>query len=167
MKKYTQKKITKIARRRGIFINNKMLKKNEIRNKLTIGIITKRNKKITQEQIITIKQDLNNSSTFTSWGGKLSKYFDIIIKIKPNKVITNKGILVRMGKGKGKIKTKAIFVLKNKVCMELIQKDINNRKIINLIKGLKLNKEINLINFLFTKFLKKYTYFKIKSNLEL
>lgn len=166
---YTQKQIKKIGPRRGIFINNNKLQKKEILvgsgNKLllTIGIVAKRNKKITQEQINTIKQDLHNIKS-VGFGGKITKYFEIIIKKKPNKVITSKGILVRMGKGKGKIKTKAIYLLKDIVCIELKQKDINNKKIINLINSK--NKEINIKN-IFTKFIKKHRYFTIKSNLKI
>lgn len=167
-KKYTQKRTSLLNRRRGIFINNNKLKNkmiittkesvNNFNKLLIIGIIAKRNKILTQEQINSIKQDLNNPQyTQRSWGGKISKYFEIKIKIKPNKIITKKGILVRMGRGKGKIQTKAINIIKNMVCIELKQKDKKNKKILN-IKGI-------LINNIFKKFLKKYTFLTLISNL--
>lgn len=171
-KKYTQKRIKLLIRRRGIFINNNLInmKDRKVINiedkKLIIGIIGKRNKKITQEQINTIRQDINNIQSPTQiinlGGGKITKYFEIKIKMKPNKVITNKGILVRMGKGKGKIKTKAIYILKDMVCIELKQKDKNNKKIRNLIKNINNNK---IIGDILKKIRKKYTYFKIKTNI--
>lgn len=155
-KKYTQKKITIRNRRRGIHLNNNMLNyqkdNKKIRGGWEIGIIAKRNKKLTQEQINTIKQDLNNPKYFKL---KLTKFFKIFIKLKPCKVITNKGILIRMGKGKGKIKTKAIYLLKNMVCIELKLKDIKNN----------FNITSSYINILFSKFLKKYTYFTIRTSL--
>lgn len=160
-KKYTQKKINIRNRRRGIHLNNNILKKKEILNNMEkskkeilisgreIGIIAKINKKITQEQINTIKQDINNPKIFNL---KLTKYFNINFKLIPNKVFTSKGILVRMGKGKGKIKTKGIYILKDMVCIELKLKNQKNNLILSPI----------YINNIFNKFLKKYTFLKIR-----
>lgn len=154
-KKYTQKRINIRNRRRGIHLNNNILnyqKKKEIKKGWEIGIIAKRNKKLTQEQINTIKQDLNNPKYFKF---KLTKIFNIKIKLIPNKVFTNKGILIRMGKGKGKIKTKGLFLIKNMVCIELKLKEIKNN----------INFTPSYINLLFSKFLKKYTFFTIRTSL--
>lgn len=154
-KKYTQKKINIRNRRRGIHLNNNILnyqKKKELKKGWEIGIIAKRNKKLTQEQINTIKQDLNNPKYFKF---KLTKLFNIYMKLKPNKVFTNKGILIRMGKGKGKIKTKGIFLIKNMVCIELKLKEIKNN----------INFTPSYINLLFSKFLRKYTFFSIRTSL--
>lgn len=159
-KKYTQKKIIIRSRRRSIHLNNNMINskilkelqkdKNILKSGWSIGIIAKKNKRLTQEQINTIKQDINNQRNFNL---KLIKYFIINIKLKPNKVITSKGILVRMGKGKGKIRTKGINILKNTVCIELKLRNIKNN----------LNLTPSYINILFSKFLKKYTFFKIRT----
>lgn len=159
-RKYTQKKITIRNRRRGIHLNNNLKNyqdiknrikdKNILRNGWEIGIIAKKNKRLTQEQINTIKQDINNPKFFNL---KLTKFFNIYIKLKPNKVITNKGILIRMGKGKGKIKTKAIYLLKDMVCIELKLRNMKNN----------LNLTNTYINNLFSKFLRKYTFFTIRT----
>lgn len=159
-KKYTQKKITIRNRRRGIHLNNNLfnyhnfkIKENNMLNKgWEIGIIANKNKKLTQEQINSIKQDLNNPRFFNL---KLTKIFKINFKLKPNKVFTKKGILIRMGKGKGKIKTKGIFLLKNQVCFLLKLKNLKNN----------LNFTNSYINILFSKFLKKYTFFNLRTPL--
>jgi len=133
----------------------KINKKDKLKNLYpgwVIGIIAKKNKRLIEEQINAIKQDINNPRFFNI---KLSKIFNIYYKLKPNKVITKKGILVRMGKGKGKIKTKGLYIIKNRVCIELKLKNIKNN----------LNLTPSYINILFSKFLKKYTFFTIRTTL--
>lgn len=162
-RKYTQKKIIIRKKRRGIHLNNNILSKKDILNNIKkeknilksgceIGVIAKKNKKLTQEQINTIKHDINNPRILDI---KLSKYFNIYLKIRPNKVITNKGILVRMGKGKGKVKTKGIYLLKDMVCLELKLKKIKNKKLFTT----------SYINRIFKKYLKKYTFLKIRTSI--
>ena len=166
--KYTQKRISIRNRRKGIHLNNNMLNKKEIikliNNKKPIvhnnylnkgweiGVIANRNKRLTQEQINAVKQDLKNPKYFNL---KLSKYFDIYFKLTPNKVLTQKGILVRMGKGKGKIRTKAIYLLKNRVYIEL--------KLKQVLSNISLSQ--SYMHILFSKFLRKYTFFSIRTSL--
>ena len=167
-RKYTQKKITIRNRRRNIHMNNNKMGNKELlrdikmltsikklQNGNVIGILAKKNKKLTQEQINAIRLDINNQRLF---GIKLSKHFKIMMKMKPNKVLTSKGILVRMGKGKGKIKTKAIYLLKDSVCIEL---KIPRKK--------KINQNFTPLHVqnLFKKFLKKHTYFYLKTSIKL
>ncbi len=162
-RKYTQKKVIIRKKRRGIHLNNNILSKKEILKNIRkdkkllkigceIGVIAKKNKRLTQEQINTIRQDINNQRILNI---KLSKYFNIYIKIKPNKVITSKGILVRMGKGKGKIKTKGLYILKDMVCIELKLKNIKHNKMFSK----------SYINIIFNKFLKKHTYLYIRTSI--
>lgn len=115
-------------------------------NKDQIIIFANRNVRITQEQIKSIKTDLTSIKGLS--GGKLN-FFNIKFNILPNKVLTNKGILVRMGKGKGKIKTLAKYLTKDTRCIELIPK-----------KNILLNYKV--IYKILTKFTKKYTFFSFK-----
>lgn len=67
------------------------------RRKEYISIIANKNKRITEEQIKSIKIDILNPKGLL--GGKLIKIFKLKILLTPNKILTNKGILVRMGGG--------------------------------------------------------------------
>lgn len=121
-------------------------------NKEHIIIFANKNIRITQEQIKSIKTDLTSIKGLT--GGKLK---DVTLKINliPNKVLTNKGILVRMGKGKGKMKTLAKYLTKGTICIELIPGPVKINKTSEQINYKVLNKII-------TKFTKKYTFFSFK-----
>ena len=70
-------------RRRGKYLSN-----------LTIGLISKESKKITDKQLQLLKLMLLS----------LEKNNQFIFKVQPNLAYTFKGILNRMGKGKGKLK---------------------------------------------------------------
>lgn len=95
--KYTQPRGIELIKRKGININ-----------KNTIGIISLKHIRATESLIKSLKQDLNNLC-FPQ--GKISKFFHIFFKLPNfNKILTHKGILVRMGKGKGKIISKYLII---------------------------------------------------------
>jgi ribosomal protein L16/L10AE len=77
--------------------------------------------------------------------GKLSKIFNIDIRIVPNKVLTSKGILVRMGHGKGKIKSKFVYITRGTVIIQLTK--ISN---------------VPITSSMFDNFFKKYPYLDFK-----
>jgi len=114
-----------------------------------ITIFANKKKRITQEEIKSIQTDLLGAKGLTM--GKLIKIYNCKITIIPNKVLTNKGILVRMGKGKGKIKTYVKYLTQGTVCIELIQKKGGDKKISPLV--------ISLLK----KVIRKYTYLSYKS----
>jgi ribosomal protein L16/L10AE len=111
-----------------------------------IRIFAKKNYRITEEQIKAIKTDLITPKGLTE--GKLIKDFIINIIISPNKVLTKKGILVRMGKGKGKINTYARYLTEGTICVEI------------KFKSNKLSK--NIIKKILNKLIKKYTFLSYK-----
>jgi ribosomal protein L16/L10AE len=140
---YTQKKTKTLIQRKQIFpkIIKIKQKKNIIDIKTNIiSIIAKRNQILTEKQINKIKDDLIKLSNYFS-------SFKINVLIFPFKSLTKKGILVRMGSGKGKLIDKYLIIIKNKKCLEIIYKINNNNKINELI--------------LLNSFLKKYKFFKL------
>jgi len=144
--KYSQKKSRKLIKRKGFNIT---LKKRNLGKDLGgLGIIARRNKKITEEEITKIKLELQN---ITINKIKLIKLVQINEKIYPNKVFTQKGILVRMGKGKGKIKNKGLYIIKKMICFELFPLSTEASLILN-------NKNKSILNSYFFKFLKKYNF---------
>lgn len=133
-----QKRVNKLKRRT---INiGEYRKKKEL-----ICIIAKKNYRITEEQLKSIKIDLLTPKGLTE--GKLTKYLKIKILIQPNKILTNKGILVRMGKGKAKTKTNIFYITKGYPCI-----------VLNPISSL----NINLISKILKNFCKKYTFFSFQ-----
>lgn len=141
--KLTQKKV-RILKRRTI---NSHIK---VPNKNIIKIIAKKAFRITELHIKSIKNDLLSPKGLTL--GKLTKFFDIKFFLKPNKTITQKGILVRMGKGKGKIKSTGLFITPGQVCILLIPLTSN---ITNS----------NYITKILNKFISKYSFFSYITNL--
>ena len=109
-----------------------------------ICIIAKKNHRITEEQLKSIKMDILTPKGLL--GGKLIKLFKIKLMMKPNKVLTNKGILVRMGKGKGKVKTNVLYLTTGSICIILKPKIHNSLNPSIISKNLK-------------KFLLKYSFF--------
>ena len=83
-------------------------------------------------------------------GGKLNLigYYLIKFTIIPNKILTTKGILVRMGKGKGKVKTYVKYLTPGTRCIELIPREgvVQNYNLTNKI----LKKLISKYSFLST-----------------
>lgn len=135
--KSRQKRIVKLKRRNsniGGFRNNKNY----------ICIITKKNHRITEEQLKSIKMDLLTPKGLLE--GSLLKQFKIKILMKPNKVLTNKGILVRMGRGKGKIRTFVQYLPLGTKCIILIPK-----------KNIIINTSV--ISKILNKFIIKYSFF--------
>jgi ribosomal protein L16/L10AE len=101
--------------------------------KSNIAIYVNKTINLTLEQFKIIKLDLSRA---------LQGLSQFNFTVKPNKPITLKGILVRMGKGKGKIKS-------YKVRLEI-------GTIVIIVKSTKIN---NL-----SPFFKKYPFFSIKKN---
>lgn len=111
-----------------------------------ICLIANRNYRITEEEIKSIKMDILTPKGLTV--GKINKIFRIRILMEPNKILTQKGILVRMGGGKAKVKSKVLYLTKGKICIELIPKiSVFNK---------------TLVSKLITKFTSKYPYFSYK-----
>lgn len=106
-----------------------------------IQLIAKRNKRITKEELKVLKTDIMQKNGLLK--GQLNKDYKILIIIKATKDVTSKGILGRMGKGKGKVITQEAVVLKGQRIILLKPKRNNTiRKTIPLIR----------------KLLRKYTY---------
>ena len=136
------------AQKRVIKLKRRTINIGEYRKrKEYISIIANKNKRITEEQIKSIKIDILTPKGLL--GGKLIKLFKIKILLTLNKILTNKGILVRMGGGKAKIKTKVLYITKNSNAIILIPKNNN----INMI----------VVNKLLNKFILKYSFFSYKS----
>ena len=81
----------------------------------SIAIYANKDVEMRLEQFKQIKSDLTKL---------LSGQFQIIFNVLPNKPFTKKGILVRMGKGKGKIDNFSCNVKTGTVCIILILKEI-------------------------------------------
>jgi len=89
-----------------------------------------KNKRITEENIKVLKKEII--------------ILNIRLIINPNKLLTKKGILIRMGRGKGKLITKAIYLPKGSI----IAGGKYNPSILP-----KLDKYINKFTYLSYKFL--------------
>ena len=142
--KTRQKRVIKLKRRNS----NIGLYNSSIHPYNFISIFAKKNYRITEEQIKSIKMDLLTPKGLT--GGKLLKFFNIYITMKPNKVLTNKGILVRMGGGKSKVKTNVLFLTPGTICIIAQSKPSLNSPLLEPFLPL------------FLKFIKKYPFFKFK-----
>lgn len=80
----------------------------------SIAICANKDVEIRLEQLKQIRTDLTRL---------LSGQYQIIFTIVPNKPFTKKGLLVRMGKGKGKIDHFSCNVKSGTVCLILVLKD--------------------------------------------
>lgn len=141
--KLTQKKVIILKKR----TSNSDIK---VPNRNIIKIIAKKAFRITELHIKSIKNDLLSPKGLTL--GKLTKFFDIKFFLKPNKTITQKGILVRMGKGKGKIKSTGLFITPDQVCILLIPLTSNIEN-------------YNYIKKILNKFISKYSFFSYRESL--
>ena len=103
--------------------------------KYSLALFVNKTINLTLEQFKIIKLDLTRASQ-----GLFQFYFTV----KPNKPVTLKGILVRMGKGKGKIKSYRVR-LETGTIVIVIKTSYNN------------------INYI-SSFLKKYPFFSIRKN---
>lgn len=134
---------------------------NLIRDKREIiTLIANKNHRITEEEIKSIKMDILTPKGITL--GKLTKFYNINILMTPNKILTQKGILVRMGGGKAKVKSKVLYLTPGKSCI-ILKPKFNNLEIKN-----KNTKDISRIEIpkglvlkILKKFLSKYRYFSI------
>lgn len=109
-----------------------------------IQLIAKRKKRITKEELKVLRTDIMQKNGLLK--GLLNKDYKIIIIIKATKDVTSKGILGRMGKGKGKVITQEAVVLKGQRII-ILKPRRNNEDGLKTSSG-------NLIR----KLLRKYTY---------
>lgn len=112
-----------------------------------ISIYANKKKRITQEEIKSIQTDILSSKGLTM--GKLIKLYNCNFTIIPNKILTNKGILVRMGKGKGKVKTYVKYLTQGTICIELIQKNKGKISPIVISNLKKLKKKYTYLSYRF------------------
>jgi len=114
----------------------------------TLALFAKINKEIKLEEFKQIKSDLTKL---------VNGLFKIVFTVSPNKTYTKKGILVRMGKGKGKIDHFSYNITVGTILILLIPKS----PIVKLPKRDSDNN--NFSNYLFIhKFLRKYPYLAVK-----
>ena len=83
----------------------------------------------------------------------LSGQFQIIFTVLPNKPFTKKGILVRMGKGKGKIDHFSCNLQSGTICIKLVPKNSNT---------LVFEKEL-IMEKIRNKILVKYSFLSLKT----
>jgi ribosomal protein L16/L10AE len=83
----------------------------------SIAIYANKDIEMRLEQFKQIRTDL---------GKLVSGQYQIIFTVLPNKSFTKKGILVRMGKGKGKIDHFSSNVKAGTICIILVSKTSNN-----------------------------------------
>lgn len=107
-----------------------------------ILLISRRQMKISESTIEAMKKDLTSLKGLTE--NKLSKYYQVVFKVKANRSFTQKGILVRMGKGKGKITHVGTYLRPNQICIELYP-------VISPIN-------YNLVRKLVCRYISKYTF---------
>lgn len=112
----------------------------------TIGLYAKRDIEMRLEQFKQIRSDLVRL---------VSGQFKIIFTVLPNKPVTKKGILVRMGKGKGKIDHFSSFIKRGTICIILVSNSI-------LTKERKEEVKEEIIRKLEEKVLKKYSFLSLK-----
>lgn len=105
----------------------------------TIGIYSNKNVEMKLEQFKQIKSDLTKL---------VSGQFKIIFTVLPNKPFTKKGVLVRMGKGKGKIDHFSCKIVKGTRCI--------------ILKG-KTEEKIEIRETIKAKFERKYPFLSFRS----
>lgn len=133
----TQKRVKRLIKRKSI-----VGIREERKSRGYINIIAKKNYRITEEKIKAIKNDLLTPKGLTE--GKLLKLFKIKFNFIPNKSLTRKGILTRMGRGKGKSYTHGFYLTPGFILINLIPKSSNL--------------SLNLINKLLFRFCLKYSF---------
>lgn len=85
----------------------------------SIAIYANKDVEIRLEQLKQIKSDLTRANAALG-GGSMGGQFKIIFSVFPNKPFTKKGILVRMGKGKGKIDHFSCNITSGTICLILM-----------------------------------------------
>lgn len=108
---------------------------NIVKGQEEIALITKKRILITEAQYKIMKSDLIKGLQLEGLN------IPIIFKFHPSKPFTSKGILVRMGKGKGKIKYYGTYLPENTICVIIRVKE-----------------KPNYLN----NFIKKYSFIKVK-----
>lgn len=111
----------------------------------SIAIFAKKNKNIKLEEFKQIKTDLTKL---------VNGQFNIIFTVSPNKTYTRKGILVRMGKGKGKISYLSHYITAGTILLILIPK--------TPFVQFSSNESINSKYTFLSKFIRKYPYLAVK-----
>lgn len=75
---------------------------------------------LTEKRLEEMKKDMLTPKGLT--GGVFAKNWRIVFHLNATKIFTKKGILVRMGKGKGKISAVGTYLRPNQLCIELVSK---------------------------------------------
>lgn len=136
--------------KRVIKLRNRTINYNGIRNNNYFIIIEAKDTfRITEEQIKSLKLDLNTPKGLTL--GKINKIFHILFLFSPNKILTHKGTLVRMGGGKSKVLTKVFYATPYKPLILLYPKNKDSQISKNIISKI-LNKLVLKYPFLSYKF---------------
>ena len=142
---HTQKSIQKNLQRNS---NNSGYTNSNLLNKTRIIYYLYTNKEITitKELLISMENDLFTPNGLKN--GILGNYCNIISYIILNKLQTQKGVLVRMGSGKGNNKTISQYLPKNSLCFKIIETD-----------------SMNKANIALDIFVSKYPFIKLKQNI--
>lgn len=111
----------------------------------TLALFAKINKEIKLEEFKQIKSDLTKL---------VNGLFKIVFTVSPNKTYSKKGILVRMGKGKGKIDHFSYNITSGTIFILLVPKSGMGE----IITGETINNKYLFIN----KFIRKYPYLAVK-----
>lgn len=104
----------------------------------SIAIFANKDVEMKLEQFKQIRSDLINF---------VSGQFQIIFTVLPNKPFTKKGILVRMGKGKGKIDHFSCKITSGTVCILLVSKSREKKEEIRETIKKKLERKYPFLSF--------------------
>lgn len=119
-KRIESKKIKslKIRQKRVKRLKERSTNPNIVRNNpSSYYLIANKPHRVTEEEIKAMKLDLLTLRGLTK--GVLLKFIKIQFCIVPNKVLTNKGILKRMGGGKSSPKTYVLYLVPGKILITL------------------------------------------------
>lgn len=108
----------------------------------TIGLYARKDIEMKLEQLKQIRSDLLRL---------VSGQYKIIFTVLPNKPVTKKGILVRMGKGKGKIDHFSAFIKTGTICIILVSKERKEEEKEEIIKRIE------------ERIIKKYSFLSLKT----
>ena len=156
MRKYTFRKYKNLIKRKGITINAYKTPRIIMNNNkpyftsFTGAIYSKNHVHLPKRMVERMKLDL---LTINTPFGKISKLYSFNINFTSNKVLTSKGILVRMGHGKGKISDRFTYIPRFGVIITIRPKG----RTLNDIK-----RYTSIGKLTFYKYFKKYPFLGLK-----